>query len=752
MPEESANSLNSNHERRLSVTCRYIDKLLADMESILSISSSKLAFPQYTSDLTSTQRRVIEDYITRIRAQLIRVLDGQHIERPPADIPVARSLHSTLTFVDITVEELRPEYMRGYGEVPPQAAVELNSIAGELQGLVRELDQYLTRSAGENPQQRPKKLEQTGEEAPLLPSASVASEQQKTAPENSHGESALLRLAELAEEFDAEQVAADARSVAERVSEGRFYVACIGQFKRGKSSVLNALVGDSVLPTGVVPVTTVPTIVRHGPHAAARVRFQAAAGGWTDIPVKTVDEYVSEEKNPENAKHVAALEIFVPSSLLATGMCFVDTPGLGSVFTGNTAATQAFIPHIDAALVVIGADPPLAGEELALVEAVAQRVQDLIFTVNKADRTTDAERAAAVAFARRQLEKRLQHSVGPLFEVSAAEQLGHRGSGRDWDKLVAALKLLVEGSGRRLIRAACERGVERISEQLLVMITEEREALQRPIEESESRIAVMKQTIADAERSMRELAYLFMAEQQHLSDMFVDRHKSFLAQVMPQANRELDVALQSISSWLGPSYRRRIFREAQEIARRHVVPWLKPEQEEAEKEYRRVALRFVEMANEFLKKLANAGIPELARMPHALDPESGFRVRSEFTFLDFIEVAQPASPLRWLADLTLGLVGAGKIIKNDAQRFLARLLEFNSTRVQSDILNRVQESRGKLETEIRKLLHEVSRIAEQALARAKRVREEGAPAVEAELRRLDALEREVRELESPEIS
>ncbi len=752
MPEESANSLNSNHERRLSVTCRYIDKLLADMESILSISSSKLAFPQYTSDLTPAQRRVIEDYITRIRAQLIRVLDGQHIERPPADIPVARSLHSTLTFVDITVEELRPEYMRGYGEVPPQAAVELNSIAGELQGLVRELDQYLTRSAGENPQQRPKKLEQTGEEAPLLPSASVASEQQKTAPENSHGESALLRLAELAEEFDAEQVAADARSVAERVSEGRFYVACIGQFKRGKSSVLNALVGDSVLPTGVVPVTTVPTIVRHGPHAAARVRFQAAAGGWTDIPVKTVDEYVSEEKNPENAKHVAALEIFVPSPLLATGMCFVDTPGLGSVFTGNTAATQAFIPHIDAALVVIGADPPLAGEELVMVEAVAQRVQDLIFTVNKADRTTDAERAAAVAFARRQLEKRIQHSVGPLFEVSAAEQLGHRGPGRDWDKLVAALKHLVEGSGRRLIRAACERGVERISEQLLVMITEEREALQRPIEESESRIAVMKQTIADAERSMRELAYLFMAEQQHLSDMFVDRHKLFLAQVMPQASKEFDVALQSISSWLGPSYRRRIFREAQEIARRHVVPWLKPEQEEAEKEYRGVALRFVEMANEFLKKLANAGMPELARMPHALDPESGFRVRSEFTFLDFIEVAQPASPLRWLADLTLGLVGAGKIIKNDARRFLARLLEFNSTRVQSDILNRVQESRGKLETEIRKLLHEVSRIAEQALARAKRVREEGAPAVEAELRRLDSLEQEVRGLGSPEIS
>ena len=583
--------------------------------------------------------------------------------------------------------------------------------------------------------------------------ASVASDDRQASPDNSHGESALFRLAELADEFDAEQVAADARSVAERISEGRFYVACIGQFKRGKSSILNALVGDSVLPTGVVPVTTVPTIVRYGSHAAARVRFETGAGVWTDIPVKTVDEYVSEEKNPENAKHVAALEIFVPSPLLKTGMCFVDTPGLGSVFTGNTAATQAFIPHIDAALVVIGADPPLAGEELVLVEAVARHVQDLIIIVNKSDRTTDAERAAAVAFARHQLEKRLhQHSAGPLFEVSAAEQLEHRGTGRDWGKLVASLNKLVEGSGRRLIRAACDRGLERIGEQLLAIVTEEREALQRPVEESESRIALMKQTIADAERSMRELAYLFMAEQQHLSDMFVDRHKVFLARIMPQAGREFDVVLQSISWRLGPSYRRGTFREAQELARRHVVPWLKPEQEEAEKEYRRVALRFVEMANEFLQKLANAGIPELARMPHALDPESGFRIRSEFTFLDFIEVAQPASPLRWLADLFLGLVGARKIIANDARRFLTRLLEFNSTRVQSDILNRVQESRGKLEAEIRKLLHEVTRIAEQALARARRVREEGAPAVQAALRRLDSLEQEVRALGAPGIS
>ena len=393
---------------------------------------------------------------------------------------------------------------------------------------------------------------------------------------------------------------------------------------------------------------------------------------------------------------------------------------------------------------MIGADPPLAGEGLVLVEVVARHVQDLIIALNKADRTTDEERSAAIAFARGQLEKRLQHPVEPFLEISATEQLEHRGTGRDWEKLVASLNHLIEGSGRRLIQAACERGLERISEQILVIISEEREALQRPIKESEDRIAAMKQTIGDAERSMRELGYLFMAEQQHISDIFVDRHKTFLARVLPQAHKEFDISLQSISGWLGPAYRRRTFNEAQELARRHVVPWLKPEQERAEKEYRGVALRFVEMANEFLKKLANAGIPELARMPNALDPDRGFRVRSEFTFYEFRDVAQPASPVRWLADLILGLVGARWTIRKEAQRFLTRLLETNSTRVQNDVLNRVQESRGKLESEIRKLLYEVNRVAEQALARAKSVREKGAVAVETELRRLDSLEHEVR--------
>lgn len=267
--------------------------------------------------------------------------------------------------------------------------------------------------------------------------------------------------------------------------------------------------------------------------------------------------------------------------------------------------------------------------------------------------------------------------------------------------------------------------------------------LQRPIEESERRIVTMKSTIGEAERSMRELKYLFMAEQQHISDMFVDRHKAFLARVLPNAKQDLEQAISSFPYALGPRYRRRLLKEAQEIAKRYVLPWLRPEQEEAEQQYRRVSPRFVEMGNNFLKKLAEGGIPEFARMPHALDLEAGFRVRSTFTFADFIQVAQPVSPLRWLADLFLSLIGALFFIKNDAREFLVTLLEVNSTRVQSDILNRIQESHAHLEVEIRKLLHEVSRMAEQALSNARNAKQKGVPAVESALQTLNKFEREL---------
>src|ERR1700691_5606755 len=101
------------------------------------------------------------------------------------------------------------------------------------------------------------------------------------------GEAPLHRLAGLATEFGAQQIASTARTIANRISEGRFYVACVGQFKRGKSTLLNALIGRAILPAGVIPVTSVPTILRFGTIPDARLRLQDS--DWMAISINDIE-------------------------------------------------------------------------------------------------------------------------------------------------------------------------------------------------------------------------------------------------------------------------------------------------------------------------------------------------------------------------------------------------------------------------------------------------------------------------------
>lgn len=147
--QRASDGLNEFQANRLRVSCRYIDSLLGDIEAILDTAVSKAAFPRYSCDITPEQRKTIENYIAQIRAQLARALQGQSLPKESA-IPASRAVHVTLGAIDIAAEELKPRYMRGYGQVPEAAAAELNVIAGDLQTLVKQLDRCLSqgRSAG----------------------------------------------------------------------------------------------------------------------------------------------------------------------------------------------------------------------------------------------------------------------------------------------------------------------------------------------------------------------------------------------------------------------------------------------------------------------------------------------------------------------------------------------------------------------------------------------------------------------------
>jgi hypothetical protein len=313
--------------------------------------------------------------------------------------------------------------------------------------------------------------------------------------------------------------------------------------------------------------------------------------------------------------------------------------------------------------------------------------------------------------------------------------------------LVRALEDLVLNSGRSLVRQAADRGIRRAAKQLLAVIKEERDALERPFEESERRIGRLRKTLEELEVRMRDLAVLLTAEQQRLSGIFGERRNAFLKQEQVNAEAELAERLSSLAaSHYGPVYRRNVNHLTQEIAQERLRPWLESEATFAGEEFRKTAKRFVELANEFLHRLAETDTSGLEELPDDLGFDQGLTFRSQFYFNVIERVAAPASPILFIWDLLLGGLGLRGGIVRDAQEFIDGLLEVNSSRVQSDVDERVRESRKKLETEIKGVLRQATTIADRALAGARTVQAAGAPDVKKALGRLGVVEVEVRAL------
>ncbi len=372
--------------------------------------------------------------------------------------------------------------------------------------------------------------------------------------------------------------------------------------------------------------------------------------------------------------------------------------------------------------------------------------------MNKADRVTEPERDAAISFARQVLAKRLQHTVSSIFEISALEQLDNGGSQRDWTRLLDALEQLVQQSSGQLVRDAENRSVRRLSDQLLVVVKEERDALTRPFDESEKRIRQLRQIVAQAEQSLNDLGYLFSGEQQRLSKTLGDHRDVYLKSVREVAHRELKSTLNSLPRTNGPRYRRTAMRAAQDLARNHIMPWQETEKIRGEEAYRKITERFTELTTDFLSRTRGIGNSELEYLPKELTAEQSFRTRSEFRFYDYIDVADPASPVRYVADLVLGAIWAHSLIAAAAHDFLDLLLETNSERVRNDLEERVTKSRRSLEAEIRAVLRELSAVAERALARARAAHAAGAPSVESSLKRLAGVEAELARLNRADVS
>ncbi len=399
----SASGLNEFQASRLRVSCQYIDKLLGEVEAILNASASKAAFPRYSSDVAPAQRRTIEDYIARVRAQLIRVLDGQNIPREGPFIPASRAIHVMLGAIDIAAEELKPGYMRGYGDLPESVATELNGIASELRGLVFRLDRYLSQGVGQDLKARLERLDQAGNDLPLL-----------------------ARIEQIVRERGLVEFRSAIAAILDRAEDKTFEIAVFGRVSSGKSSLLNAILETDVLPVGVTPITSVPARITYAAEPSVTVWFSEA-------PTKTFEiarlaEFATEQQNPGNSKQVTRIVVALPSPRLRGGVAFVDTPGLGSLATSGAAETLAYLPKCDLGVVLTDAGSTLTAEDLQTILTLQDTAVPVNVLLSKADLLTAEDRVRIIQYVKDHIasECRLNLPVRPVSVLSSCREMTDR--------------------------------------------------------------------------------------------------------------------------------------------------------------------------------------------------------------------------------------------------------------------------------------------------------------------------------------
>jgi GTP-binding protein EngB required for normal cell division len=290
-------------------------------------------------------------------------------------------------------------------------------------------------------------------------------------------EASLAQLGDAADLLGLPDVAGQVGEASRRLAGLELEVAVVGEFKRGKSTLLNALIDAEVLPAGVLPLTAVPTVLERG-EPVCLVSF--TDGHTEEHDLGAVGEFVTEECNPGNRLGVERVVVRLHAPLLDEGVRLVDTPGVGSVLEHNTTATDAYLPSLDAAILVTSADPPISKGERAFLERIAEQAVRLFVVLNKADYLTADELQRTVGFTERVVREVVPAWPGPVYPLSARAGVGDPGGFAHFAK---DLRRFLERERAVAVADAATRSGQRALGLLQLALDLERRAAELPAEE-----------------------------------------------------------------------------------------------------------------------------------------------------------------------------------------------------------------------------------------------------------------------------
>ncbi len=227
-----------------------------------------------------------------------------------------------------------------------------------------------------------------------------------------------------------------------RLKEGKFNLVVIGQFKRGKSTFINSLLGSDILPTAILPLTSIVTTIDYSDEIRVVIKYNNEKKD-EEISLSEIEKYVTERYNPENRLHVKEVDVFYPSEYLKSGIRIIDTPGVGSIFKHNTDVAYDYLPNCDAAIFMMSPDPPISQAELEFLRSAREYIDKFFFVLNKKDIVSSRDLKEVIAFNKHLLEEELHREI-EIVPISALMALEAKNSENDI-KLVESNIKAVEG-------------------------------------------------------------------------------------------------------------------------------------------------------------------------------------------------------------------------------------------------------------------------------------------------------------------
>lgn len=291
----------------------------------------------------------------------------------------------------------------------------------------------------------------------------------------------LQALQEFITERGYREKEAEAVELVRKLKEDTVNLVVLGHFNQGKSTFINSLLGENLLPTSIIPLTSVITLIKYGETFKIDVYFKNKTS--REIAVEEIADYATEEGNPHNQKNVERIEISFPAPYLKNGIIVVDTPGFSSVHVSNTLITQNYLPEADVVMFLITADPPISQVEIEFLKEIKNFTNKIFILQNKIDQVNEAEKQKSLEFSKRIIETTLGLQNLKIYPISA--KLALEGElEKNPQKIAASLlpdferaleEFLLREKGQFVLLTAIEQGLKLLA-QVKVALEMERNA------------------------------------------------------------------------------------------------------------------------------------------------------------------------------------------------------------------------------------------------------------------------------------